>query len=372
MRIRRKFLQLTSKTYPHGTEKMLENHLPKGYKVDEFGNYYLQIGDNPKSMFTCHLDTACREQKPVNHRFMMDGDVVMTDGKTILGADDKAGMIVILYMIEKRVPGLYYFFLGEEVGCIGSKKLAAAMANKPTSINKVVSFDRKGYSSIITHQYIGRCCSDNFANALAFEMNKFGLRMKPDDTGICTDSIQFQDFIPECTNISVGYFNEHTGSEAQNLKFLKVLCEAVVRVDWEMLPTFRNPEEELMARFENLEEEEDNYAFGYTGLRTFTKDYYTFVNNQEGKKTKVYISIERINYEIELIQSVINDNMDLDLDLEDINWDGTKFTLNFYDENTGEPSSTIITRKDLKEINSNFGQVDTADIRYELPREYSL
>ena len=40
--------------------------------------------------------------------------------KTILGADDKAGMVILLYMIEKKIPGLYYFFIGEEVGCIGS------------------------------------------------------------------------------------------------------------------------------------------------------------------------------------------------------------------------------------------------------------
>jgi hypothetical protein len=27
-------------------------------------------------------------------------------------------------MIENKIPGLYYFFLGEEVGCVGSRKVA--------------------------------------------------------------------------------------------------------------------------------------------------------------------------------------------------------------------------------------------------------
>ena len=38
MRITRKFLQLTKKTYPYGTESQLESYLPQGYTKDEFGH----------------------------------------------------------------------------------------------------------------------------------------------------------------------------------------------------------------------------------------------------------------------------------------------------------------------------------------------
>lgn len=65
-------------------------------------------------MFTCHLDTCCHKQEFVNH--VQDDRFIRTDGKSI-GADDKAGMVVLLYMIEKGIPGIYYFFIGEEVGC---------------------------------------------------------------------------------------------------------------------------------------------------------------------------------------------------------------------------------------------------------------
>ena len=98
MRITRKFLQLTKKTYPYGTESQLESYLPQGYTKDEFGNYYILIGDNPSTMFTCHLDTACSTQSDIKHVFK-DKDLVTTDGTTVLSADDKAGMTVILYMI---------------------------------------------------------------------------------------------------------------------------------------------------------------------------------------------------------------------------------------------------------------------------------
>ena len=131
MRIRKKFLQLTSYTYPNGTEGFLKSYLPQGTKQDKFGNFYYVIGENPTTMFTCHLDTACSTQQKVTH--VQDAKFIRTNGKTILGADDKAGMVVIMYMIEKKIPGLYYFFLGEEVGCIGSGKAAGDWSNNEFS-----------------------------------------------------------------------------------------------------------------------------------------------------------------------------------------------------------------------------------------------
>lgn len=261
MRIRRKFLQLTKQTIPHGDENLLEKHLPSGWQKDEFDNYYLSIGDNYTTMFTCHLDTASRNRVQINHRF--EENIIKTDGTTILGADDKAGMIVLLYLIEKKVPGLYYFFVGEEVGCVGSQLLASDF--KYSNIKKVISFDRRGTTSIITHQIFGRCCSDEFAITLSQKLSKIdkGLKLSPDDTGLITDSAQFIELVPECTNISVGYYNEHTVSEMQDIEYLRRLCFACSKIDWESLPVKRNLDsadsecdEELDLDFDNLIEGE--------------------------------------------------------------------------------------------------------------------
>ena len=100
MRITKKFLALTRLTYPHGKERGLLQQLPEGYQEDGMGNYYIQIGDT-NTMFTCHLDTADRVQTSVKHVF--DGTIIRTDGSSILGADDKAGMTVMLYMIKNKV-----------------------------------------------------------------------------------------------------------------------------------------------------------------------------------------------------------------------------------------------------------------------------
>ena len=171
MNIKETFLSLTSETYPHGTEKELFHLLPSNLETDQFGNLFIEIGISPSTMFTSHLDTASYEKKKVNHIFR--GNIVGTDGTSILGADDKAGVTIMLYMIQENIPGLYYFFLGEERGCIGSKKVADLHKNSPLpNIKKVISFDRRDNGSIITFQSSQRCCSNKFATALADELNQ--------------------------------------------------------------------------------------------------------------------------------------------------------------------------------------------------------
>lgn len=241
MNIKDKFISLTSRTYPHGTEKELFHLLGDGLTEDEFGNLFIKIGESDV-MFTSHLDTATSALTTVNHVF--DKNIIKTDGKSILGADDKAGVTIMLYMIENNIPGLYYFFLGEEVGCVGSKKVADKFSTqKIEGINKVVSFDRRGTSSVITYQSGKRCTSDKFGEALASELNRVeeSFSYKTDDTGVLTDSIQFIKIYPECTNISVGYQSEHTFNESQDIEHLEKLAVACTKVDWIGLPVERDP-----------------------------------------------------------------------------------------------------------------------------------
>jgi len=238
MNIKETFLKLTSRTYPYGNEHRLRSSLPKDTKRDKHGNFYYKIGSS-RTIFACHLDTVSKKYEEVAHVF--DGNIIRTDGKTILGADDKAGMCVLLYMIDQKVPGTYFFFVGEEVGCIGSKAAASKDKDFFFEYDKIISFDRKDTCSIITHQSWERCCSNDFAKALSKEYTDLGLELIPDDTGVGTDSAQFTDIIPECTNISVGYYKEHTHEEHQDIDFLERLCMASAIIDWESLPTARDP-----------------------------------------------------------------------------------------------------------------------------------
>ncbi len=240
--IKSTFLKLTSKTYPYGTEDelvkdMTDQGIFPNLEKDAWGNYLFKIGQS-RTIFTAHLDTACRDQSDVKH-FISKQQIVTTDGKTILGADDKAGVTILLWLIGNNIPGLYYFFIGEEVGCVGSSA-ASVYGQFKGLYDRVISFDRRGTNSVITFQSSSRSCSDDFANELSNQLNKFSnLYYKSDNTGVYTDSAEFVDIVPECTNISVGYQSEHTFRESQDLYHLNKLALACLDVKWEELPTKR-------------------------------------------------------------------------------------------------------------------------------------
>ncbi len=264
--IKSTFLQLTSKTYPFGFEDGLVDDMihcglfPKDLKQDQFGNYYYKIGDS-KTIFASHLDTACQDQVDVIHIFDVENNNVMikTDGKSILGADDKAGVTILLWMMKHNIPGTYYFFYGEEVGCLGSTA-ASGLKEEFSLYDRMISFDRRGTNSVITHQSSRRTCSDIFAQSIAAEFNKFNLFYRKDDTGIYTDSAEFVNVISECTNISVGYYNEHTTSERQDITHLAKLADVVLLVDWNNLPTERDK-----TKSEYKSYSYSNYSSGYSG-----------------------------------------------------------------------------------------------------------
>jgi hypothetical protein len=377
MNIKEKFLELTSRTYPHGTEEELFPILfntVDGLEKDEFGNLFIKIGDSDV-MFTSHLDTATSANTTVNHVF--DGDIIKTDGKSILGADDKAGVTIMLYMIKNQIPGLYYFFLGEEVGCVGSRKVANVQKeNKIEGINKVISFDRRGTNSVITFQSGKRCTSDNFGKTLASQLNQADADFKyeTDPTGVLTDSIQFISIYPECTNISVGYQSEHTFSETQNIAHLEKLAEACLKVDWKSLPVERDPS---VVEYKTYGSgwgypgwDDDDYYYGsrygsrqggystYNNWGNITKpktktenvwfhdNKYNYVSKVEIEEyTKKVVSVDlckgRIAEEKLVIDALIKA---LDVDYKSSEWDGFKYKLN-YESNY----STECNRNDLIE-----------------------
>lgn len=353
MNIKETFLKLTSRTYPHGTEDGLMHLLPNDLETDEFGNKFIQIGESPSCMFTSHLDTATSANTPVDHVF--EGNIIKTDNTSILGADDKAGVTIMLYMIENKVPGLYYFFLGEEVGCIGSKKVSEKQRNKKIDhINKVISFDRRGYDSVITFQASSRCCSDEFAESLAKELNKAELSFsyKIDPTGIYTDSAQFTRIYPECTNISVGYKSEHTFAEQQDILHLELLAKACTSINWEDLPATRDPSKYEYSRYSYYGGSWDDdwdygYGFGYNTSRInstnnllpkkvevedsmyFMDEEYNYVSGLKIHKytrkiTTIDLCDDRVESERFLIKNFLNS---LEIDFDSFIWDGFKLVV---------------------------------------------
>lgn len=203
---------------------------------DTYGNYITTIGDNPVVCFTAHHDTVHKIGGFQN--LTLRGDTVHTKDSNCLGADCTTGVWLILEMIEAQIPGIYIVHAGEESGCIGSRALVDSCPPFLETIKAVISFDRRGYDSIVTHQMGSRTASNAFAESLS---NILGLGMSPDDTGSYTDSNEYANLVSECTNISVGYFNQHTRYEYQDLSFARELRDALLAADWSKLVFQRDP-----------------------------------------------------------------------------------------------------------------------------------
>lgn len=293
------FLQLTSTTCPYGFEDQFlsdfRNLFPSDLQKDTWGNYSIKIGES-KTIFASHIDTVSKDYQKVTH--VISKNIISTDGKTTLGADDKAGVTLMLWMIKNRVPGLYYFFIGEEVGCIGSG--AASSGGDFSKYDRIISFDRRGNNSVITHQSSTRCCSDDFAKSLASELNRSKMNYKLDDGGVYTDSAEFMTIIPECTNLSVGYNKEHTFSETQDIHHLIELAAACVKVDWENLPTKRDP------KVKEYKENWGNWA-GYSKRDTkrsygYHDDWYGADHCEPWKKTRRSKKNRKSRYQLDMFE----------------------------------------------------------------------
>jgi hypothetical protein len=239
------FLDLTKYTIPFGQENILESILygiVSGLKKDGFGNYHITIG-NSKTLFTSHLDTYSKKKELVNH--IIEGSIIKTDGKTILGGDNKNGVIVLLYMITQKVPGIYYFFVGEEGittgnSCNGSNWLLKNNPKIYTTVDRAIAFDRRGKGSVVTKQRGRKCCSDEFADSIVEKFGELGMEFKK-DYAYGTDSAVFMDIVPEITNISSGGEYEHSFMESTDIDYLKKVSEAAAKIDWESLPVVREP-----------------------------------------------------------------------------------------------------------------------------------
>lgn len=210
----------------------------KATMIDEAGNLHFdRRNGKSRTLFTAHSDT-CHRTTGENKYTIKDGFYEATDD--VLGADDAAGIAVVMHLLV-NIPCYVIIFRGEEVGGTGSSWLAKSMPELLQEFDRAIAFDRADYYDVVTHQFGGRCASDKFADALAKALNDAddSFMYIPSDQGVFTDTANLIDCVAECTNLSVGYFDQHSKRERQNVKFLTKLADAAINIDWENLPTER-------------------------------------------------------------------------------------------------------------------------------------
>lgn len=268
----RTLLGMLKSVRPHGgygeqvyINKLLSSIRRMGYTpiIDTVGNIIvnnLSPDDTTSAvMFASHTDSVHRQESPDGtqklefidkERTFVGVAQVQPQGFTAncLGADCATGNYIMLRLLQANAKGLYCFFRQEESGGVGSDHFRNDPNNEKYwgKLTHCISFDRKGYTSIITEQWGGECASGAFANHLSelIEQADVEKQLDPfvaDPTGSFTDSANFTDVISECTNLSVGYFSQHTVKETQDLVFVDNLCNALERIDWTEINSYRKP-----------------------------------------------------------------------------------------------------------------------------------
>jgi hypothetical protein len=183
-------------------------------------------------LWSCHIDTMHHGRDVVTTQEVWQGDDgvwFVTDKDDCLGADDGAGVWLLMQMIQAKVPGTYIFHRGEERGGIGSKVMATEHTDFISTHTHAIAFDRRGTTSVITHQGGERGASDTFAS---FLIETLGMGHELDTTGSYTDTKEYFRLVPECLNFSIGYDSEHGSRETLDTTYLFALRDTMCGLDW--------------------------------------------------------------------------------------------------------------------------------------------
>lgn len=193
-------------------KKWISENVPTAeFWQDETGNLYIRKGDSKDYPCLCaHLDQV-QSNHPKDFQCVENDEVIFGYSPKIrkqcgLGGDDKNGLFIALTCLKEFDVLKCAFFVGEEVGCVGSSKADLAFFG---DCRFCAQIDRRGNSDLVT-EITAPLCSDEFvADA------------DPETWGYATchglmtdvDTLRGNGLEISCVNMSCGYYAPHTDEE---------------------------------------------------------------------------------------------------------------------------------------------------------------
>lgn len=182
-------------------------------KTDQIGNIYVTKGvSETYPCLAAHLDQVQKNHSK-DFEAIETKDIILGFSKKNkrqegLGADDKVGVWIGLKCLLKYDAIKVVFFVGEEVGCVGSGRCDMEFFD---DCRYVIQCDRRGSNDLITS--IGgwtQLCSPAFICDIKPEL--YGYR---EEHGLITDvgELKERGLKVSAINLSCGYYEPHTDRE---------------------------------------------------------------------------------------------------------------------------------------------------------------
>lgn len=204
------------------TEEELREFLARdlelaGYEVVYEEGYLYASGEEPVCL-VAHTDTATSVRYFVGRKVYLDEEEGVLWSPHGLGADDRAGVLGILWLLNRGLRPSVLFPTGEEHGGVGASQAAEALREEAGRFRCIIELDRRGNLEAVFY----RCGNEEF-------------RRWVESFGFTTRQGSFSDISFLCprwdvagVNLSAGFQDEHTGLEHL---YLGALRETLVRVE---------------------------------------------------------------------------------------------------------------------------------------------
>lgn len=217
MKLLKQLFKIYSPSYKEGAMiQFIQGHCQQipgvDVSVDTIGNIYITKGKAEHyPCIVAHLDqvqkTHSNDFVAVETYDLIMGYSPLNKRQEGLGADDKNGIWIALKCLKKYDILKVAFFVGEEVGCVGSSK---AWMEFFENTRFVIQPDRRGSNDMVTSIGFTELCSEDFIESTDYKDYGYDL-----SDGMFTDvlSLKEQGLPVSCINLSCGYYNPHTDYE---------------------------------------------------------------------------------------------------------------------------------------------------------------
>lgn len=212
--------------FEHIVQKVSKN---KNYNLTVFfksGIIVTPKGVIKYPLICSHLDTIndSKKIKLQNSDIEIDGEIIRLSQNSLakcLGGDDRCGVYTALQLIDLNAPFGFAFFCDEEIGCIGSSRLAKDI-DENENITAFIGLDRRGLDNVAVYGY-------NNSDLINLFENEGYIQVDGSITDVAVLSEQSSRNLA-CVNLSIGYYNEHTKMEFINIYGIQKAIKTLIKL----------------------------------------------------------------------------------------------------------------------------------------------